>query len=247
MKLLGKTLFYKLPKNIADCFRGYNLLWQLLAILLTYFFVQSGFDWSYFQATRGSWIALLLFPAVILGGLLPIIVPLSMLAIGRLRKSARTVNAAWGVGQAAVVGLLTSSFYKAFTGRMQPPHIFSTLNVLREALIKTPLPASINTIVDTSREFRFGFMRGGIFWGWPSSHTTVAFATAIALVMLYPKNRWIRYLAPLYALYVGLGVSVSIHWFSEFIAGMIFGTVVGIIVGKSFYHRHSGPTAETDS
>jgi hypothetical protein len=26
--------------------------------------------------------------------------------------------------------------------------------------------------------FRFGFWRGGVCWGWPSSHTTIAFAMA---------------------------------------------------------------------
>ena len=36
-----------------------------------------------------------------------------------------------------------------------------------------------------------------------------------------------------YAFYVGIGVSATIHWFSEFAAGGIFGTLVGVVVGKS--------------
>jgi hypothetical protein len=40
--------------------------------------------------------------------------------------------------------------------------------------------------------------------------------------------------ALLYACYVGLGVSMTIHWFSDFVAGAIIGSVVGEVVGKSF-------------
>ena len=78
-----------------------------------------------------------------------------------------------------------------------------------------------------------------MFWGWPSSHTTVAFAMALALWELYPENRLIRYGAILYAFYVGIGVSITIHWFSEFVAGAIIGSVIGVVVGKSFLHRET--------
>ena len=36
------------------------------------------------------------------------------------------------------------------------------------------------------------------------------------------------------AFYVGLAVSVTIHWVSEFAAGAIIGSVIGMTVGKSF-------------
>ena len=80
-------------------------------------------------------------------------------------------------------------------------------------------------------------MRGGMFWGWPSSHTTVAFAMAAAICKLYPENRLLRYAAILYAGYVGIGISMTIHWFSEFVAGVIIGSVIGAVVGKSFHHH----------
>jgi membrane-associated phospholipid phosphatase len=41
-------------------------------------------------------------------------------------------------------------------------------------------------------------------------------------------------LAILYAFYVGMGVSMTIHWFSDFVAGAIIGSVIGAVVGKSF-------------
>ena len=77
-----RAFVYNLPKNVAKIFSGYNLLWHLLAIILTYIIVVSGFDWRYFLLTsKISWLWLL-FPAIIFGGILPIIVPLALLAIG---------------------------------------------------------------------------------------------------------------------------------------------------------------------
>ena len=40
--------------------------------------------------------------------------------------------------------------------------------------------------------------------------------------------------ALVYAFYVGFAVSVTIHWFSEFAAGAIIGSVIGMTVGGSF-------------
>ena len=53
------------------------------------------------------------------------------------------------------------------------------------------------------------FLRGGVFWGWPSSHTTIAFAMAVTILMLFPKQKWVGYMAITYALYIGLGVSTT--------------------------------------
>ncbi len=62
----------------------------------------------------------------------------------------------------------------------------------------------------------------------------MAFAFALAFTTLYPKNKIISFIFILWALYVGISVSISIHWFSEFIAGAILGSLVGVVVGKSF-------------
>jgi membrane-associated phospholipid phosphatase len=87
---------------------------------------------------------------------------------------------------------------------------------------------------DLSHLFQFGFLRGGVFWGWPSSHTTIAFAMAATIFRLFPKQRWLGCVAITYAFYIGIGVSMTIHWFSDFLAGAIIGTVIGAVVGKSF-------------
>jgi hypothetical protein len=57
---------------------------------------------------------------------------------------------------------------------------------------------------------------------------------AVCLVTLFPGRRKLAFCALIYALYVGLGVSVSIHWFSEFVAGAVIGSVIGKVVGTSF-------------
>ena len=49
------------------------------------------------------------------------------------------------------------------------------------------------------------------------------------------KIKIIRFIALAYAFYIGIGVSVtSIHWFSEFVAGATIGSVIGVVVGKSY-------------
>ena len=42
-----------------------------------------------------------------------------------------------------------------------------------------------------------------------------------------------------YALYIGIGVSMTIHWFSDFAAGAFIGTAIGAVVGKSFWRSQT--------
>ena len=213
---LMQDFFYKLPVNILQSFWRRNLLWHFLAIGATLLIVGSDFDWVYFKATRPF--AHYLFPAVILGWRVPVLFPIASYIIGSVRKDLRAICSAYSTAQAAVIGLLISSFYKALTGR-------------------PGLRLSVRALVDTSQEFHFGFLKGGIFFGWPSSHTTVAFAMAAAIWALYSDSKAVRCIALLYAIYIGVGVSMTIHWFSDFVAGAIIGTVIGITVGNVFKER----------
>lgn len=216
-----KTLFYGTKETIKTCFTGKFLMWQIFAVVLTAIIVLSGFDWYYFVTTRSQTLHKLIYPALIGGFLLPVFIPLAFLFIGKILKEKKATIVGFALGQAALYSVLLSYAYKSLTGRIPPMMNFRILELGS----------------DISRGFQFGFMRGGIFWGWPSSHTTVAFAMAAAFYILFPKEKIWRVLAFVYALYVGLSVSVSIHWFSEFIAGAIFGSVVGIVVGKAFKKR----------
>ncbi len=141
-----------------------------------------------------------------------------MLMTGVLRNDNHLRVFGWALGQAALLGWFVSSLYKAFTGRIQPD--------------------LLNTLTDSSRQFQFGFLEHGIFWGWPSSHTTVAFAMAFTCLALLPRTRtFTRVTALVLAFYVGIGVSLSIHWFSEFIAGAIIGAAIGHVVGTEWRKR----------
>ena len=208
-----KQFLVTLPRSLVGCFKGWKLAGHGVAILLAVILVLSDADWQYYLATRSPGLRAWMWPAVIIGGLMPVYLPLSLVIAGWITRRARMRLAGWAIGQAAMLGSLISSTYKAFTGRVHPPHHGGE---------------------DISHVFRFGFLRGGIFWGWPSSHTTIASAMAVTVFVLYPKQRWLGVLAILYALYVGLGVSVTIHWLSDFVAGAIIGSVIGVVVGNCF-------------
>ena len=208
-----KLFFSTLPRNVIGCFKGRMIIWHLVAIVLTFISVQSGFDWLYFRSTRGAELWDWMFPAAPIGGLVPLIVPLTLIVSGFVASGRRTARTGWAIGQAALIGSLISSAYKAVTGREHPAHLAGD---------------------DISAGFRFGWLRGGVFWGWPSSHTTIAFAMAVTVFVLFPKQRWLGATALAYAFYIGIGVSMTIHWFSDFAAGAIMGSVIGVVVGKGF-------------
>jgi membrane-associated phospholipid phosphatase len=208
-----KQFLVTVPRNLIGCFKGRRIVWHIIAILLTFILVMSGFDWCYYLATRNPTLRSWMFPAVHIGGLLPLALPLIFFAIGIIARNARTTLTGWAVGQAELLGVLIVVACKAVTGRTHPSHVVGP---------------------DISHVFHFGWLRGGVFWGWPSSHATIAFAMAVTVFTLCPKQRWLGFVALLYAFYVGIGVSMTIHWFSDFVAGAIIGSVIGAVVGKSF-------------
>jgi membrane-associated phospholipid phosphatase len=216
-------LFYRLPRNVVTIFSGRNLLWHALAIVLTAISVMSGGDWSYYLSTRGDAFLRLARPAIFIGTFMPLVAILVLLLAGAIGKNRRLLTTTWALGQAALLGYLISCGYKAFTGRLPPPFHGFRMSAMHEG-----------SLLDTSHGFQFGFLKGGVFWGWPSSHTTVTFAMMTCLILLCPKNKRLVVCALLYAFYIGLGVSVTIHWFSEFAAGAIIGSVIGAVVGKNF-------------
>jgi membrane-associated phospholipid phosphatase len=206
--------FSSIPDSIKKSFTWYYGLPHIFAIGFTYVFVASGFDWFYFVHMQSKVIMTLFRPAIVLGGILPIIIPIALIGIGYFLHQKQTAIVGWALAQAMILGSFISSVYKAFTGRI-PPDLH-------------------NLHLDSSHNFNFGFYEHGIFWGWPSSHTTIAFAMAVALIQLFPTNKRVHTGVLLYAFYIGIGVSFSIHWFSEFIAGAFIGSVIGLTVGKNF-------------
>lgn len=212
-----RTFTYQLFLNLVKSFTLRYLPFHAIAILTTFILVVFGFDWFYFKVTQMPLLQAILLPAVLVGAVLPILLPIVLFALGKIKEQRDITITALALGQAVVLGSLISSVYKSITGRIQPD--------------------LANTIIDVSREFQFGFLKHGIFAGWPSSHTTIAFSMAFTLIFLYQTKRSVKYLALFYAFYIGIGISVSVHWFSEFVAGALIGSAIGMVVGGSFLNQ----------
>jgi membrane-associated phospholipid phosphatase len=212
-----RQFFSTLPENIIGSFKGRMIIGHLFAIGITALLVLSGFDAHYFSATRNPVLFSWAFSAAPIGGLVPLMLPLALFLLGIMERKPKITLTGWAIAQAGLIGSLISSAYKAVTGRVHPP-----------------LAIGPEGITDSSHDFRFGLFRGGIFWGWPSSHTTIAFAMAFTVFTLFRRNKYLGTGAIIYAFYIGIGVSMTIHWFSDFLAGAMIGTMIGLVVGKSF-------------
>jgi hypothetical protein len=70
-----KQFLTTVPRNLIDCFKGRRIVWHIVAILLTFILVMSGFDWSWFLATRNPALRSWMWPAVGIGGLLSLALP----------------------------------------------------------------------------------------------------------------------------------------------------------------------------
>ena len=209
------TVFYGMDRNfIGSLSYNYGLNY-LLAGAGTYGIVKSGIDWSWYRnAQDHKWISQLGFVSVGVGPLASVAVPVGLYLYGRSNEDYKLQLTGLAVGQAAILAALTTSVLKAFTGRVPPDNE--------------------TNMTDYSGEFRFGFLRGGVYEGWPSSHTATAFAMATTLMELYPENTTIKYCGWAYASLIGLGVSTNIHWFSDAVAGALIGYAIGTVVGNDF-------------
>jgi len=215
-------VFYRMDESALGSIEYNDGLNYIIAGAATYGIVESGFDWRWYRnAQEHSWIPNTGFVAVGIGPLASVAVPLGIYLYGRSHEDAQLQITGLAMGQAAILGALFSSGLKAFTGRV-PPDEHKNLN-------------------DYSREFRFGFLRGGVYQGWPSSHTTTAFAMAVTLSKLYPDNSAIRIAGLAYASLIGLGVSTNIHWFSDAVAGAFIGYAIGDAVGTSYWDLMNRP------
>lgn len=212
------TLFYNIDAHLLGSFTHNYGINHLLAASSTYGIVRSGIDWRFYTFAKDNRVIPTVgFSSVIIGGLVPLGVPLWLYLRGGSRSDPELQITAMALGQATLLGLIVSSSYKAVTGR-KPPEVFED----------SP------TEPDYSHNFKFGFMNRGVFDGWPSGHTMSAFAMATTLIELYPENESLKLYAMLYASIIGLGVSTNIHWFSDAVAGALMGYSIGKTVGKGF-------------
>ena len=216
---LLNTLFQRGKSLGLIYFTKAHLAVHLCIILGTIGFAWSGLDWAYVQfIARHPFLESLGAPAFSIGFFIPFI-PLFFFLFARIRKQEWGSNVGYSVLLAEGIAWFTSVFYKIVSGRTPPAQI--------EASFSTDMQ-------DMSRIFHVGFFREGIFYGWPSGHTIVAFAMAACIARSFPRHRWIGYGLYLYACYIGFGVSTSVHWLSDVLAGAGLGIAIGILFSRRF-------------
>ncbi len=105
----------------------------------------------------------------------------------------------------------------------------------------------IKRLIGRARPFVGGeadpFLYGHLVWrpdyaSMPSGHATTAFATAIAVGLLWPR---LRPLMLIYALIIAISrVVLDAHYLSDVIAGAFVGSIGALIVRDWFARRHLG-------
>lgn len=200
-------LLERFPSRLVASLRFPWIIFHTIAIVLTALLVLSGIDWAFFLATRGATWGWLVFGAGIGGFFVPVLAPLALYLWGEARSRPALQHTALLIAQAEGIAWLVSSTYKVFTGRIQPEFL-TTLGT-----------------TDISHAFQFGFLKHGIFWGWPSSHAAVAFAGAFMLVFL-ARSRLLAAAAIAWAVFVALGAAIGFHWLSDALAGALIGYAI---------------------
>jgi membrane-associated phospholipid phosphatase len=191
-------------------------------VALTALIVESGTDHvvhDYFNQhdEYGEWA----HPVVSAARYLPFVIGGSLFAYGKLRNDDETVGASYAVLQASAIELMVNTVLKAITGRRNPDW------------------RHVDNMDSLSRVFRFGFLRGGVYWGWPSGHTAATTAVASALIGYYPHSTVVQAAGYTLIAYIMFGVTANgrggMHWFSDAVAGALMSYAVGTTVGK--YYR----------
>lgn len=221
MRVPITKVFYKLGNNVIGSFKYHYGLNYIIAVPITYGMVESNLDWNWYRFSyKNKWIYNTGYISVYTGSIIPTAVSIGLYIYGRAYKNSDIQITGLALGQAALLGLAISSGLKAVTGRKPPTKLVFT--------------------DDLRGDFRFGFLKGGVNNGWPSSHTCVAFSMATALIELYPNNTAIKICSLTFASLIGLGVSTNIHWASDVVSGALIGWAIGRTVGNSFRNLMNG-------
>lgn len=215
------TLFSNIGNNIRDIFSGSNLYLHLAGVSSTVLIAATNTDYyvnKFFNEHKE--LGAVASPITRIGFYLPFVVGGSLYAYGKLKPDDETLGASFAVIQSSLIALAYNSMLKAITGR---PH---------------PDPDNTNDMESLSKTFRFGFLRGGVFWGWPSGHTSSTMAVVSSLTSYYPNNSWLKAAGYSLVAYMIYGVTSvhggRMHWFSDAVAAAFMSYAIGSTVGR-FY------------
>lgn len=224
------NLFGNFGSNILNSFKGDNLYLHLTAVASTILLVTGNVDYDvehyfnthpeYGKYGRGVFIT---------GEFLPFIAGGSLLIYSGAMHDKETLGASFAVIQASLIEVMYNTALKAITGRPGPDwRHHSDMEKL-------------------SKTFRFGFLRGGVFWGWPSGHTAATTAVVASLMSYYPNSTWLKVAGFGLIGYTIFAVSSvnrgGMHWFSDAVAASLMAYAIGSTVGKYYrevYDRQAG-------
>lgn len=221
-KNVEMNLFGNFGNNFLNSFKGDNLYLHLTAVASTALLVVGNVDYDvehYFNShpEYGRYGR----AVFITGEFLPFIAGSSLLLYAGAAHDREVLGASFAVIQASLIELMYNTALKAITGRPGP-------NWRQNSDMKS-----------LSKTFRFGFLRGGVFWGWPSGHTAATMAVVSALTSYYPNNTWLKVAGFGLVAYTIFAVSSvnrgGMHWFSDAVAAALMSYAIGSTVGK--YYR----------
>jgi len=221
-----------LGRNTLECFTGWNAALHLGAIAVTPAIVASGTDTDVHNyLARHQQLERASLPGVIAGYALPLAASGTLLGYGLSQGASREVAGGSAVLQSTAIAVTYQSVLKAFTGRPHPEGI-------------------VYEDDGASETFRFGFMRGGVHYGWPSGHMMTTTAIVTSLFPLYPNSWGLKLGGGAFLAYMAGSVAIheksSMHWFSDMVAGTLMGAAIGTSVGNGFA-GHVGTGDETVS
>ena len=207
---------------------GWPLGFHLLGGALTYKFSMENNDLmvARFAARHNNLAFNLAFgPGMMMGTIFPILVPGYMYFISDNKELNNTGAVAV---QATAVAFLYNNILKAISGRAHPD-------------------AEDNT-GERSRDFKWGFFRRGVFYGWPSGHSMTNASLAMSIASYNRDNPLVVAGCTLYMGYIAtsmvLGAKGEAHWFSDAVAGTLMGASIGWYIGSVFYKDKVGEKPE---
>lgn len=214
---------------------GHNMLWSALGWPLAFHLAGGGATYllstndvdlkvAQFAARQNKTaFGVAFMPGMVMGTFFPFLVPGYMYFF----SSNRSLNNTGAVAaQATAVAFLYNNILKAISGRAHPD--------------------AENNSGTLSRDFKWGFFRRGVFYGWPSGHSMTNAALAMSIASYNRDNPFVVAGCGLFAGYVAtsmvLGAKGEAHWFSDAVAGTLMGASIGWYIGSTFYKEKMGIT-----
>lgn len=221
--------FDHLGRNMLGSAFSWPLGFHLLGGALTYRLSMEGNDLKVarFAARQNEIVFGCAFmPGMMMGTFGPFLIPGYMYFV----SDNKTLNNTGAVAiQATAVAFLYNNILKAISGRAHPD--------------------AENNSGELSRDFKWGFGRRGVFYGWPSGHSMTNASLAMSIASYHRDNPWVVAGCGLYAGYIAtsmvLGAKGEAHWFSDAVAGTLMGASIGWYIGNTFYKEKHGKAGET--